>query len=54
MTVKGLETGFFCPSCNEKLTEKEIVERFIAVAGNGEYKLIEPYESETKIKVFHK
>lgn len=54
MTVKGLETGFFCPSCNENLTEKEIVERFITTAGNGEYKLIELYESERKIKVFHK
>lgn len=54
MTAKGLETGFFCPSCSAKLTENEIVECFVNTAGNGEYKLIVPFKNGDKnVKLLH-
>lgn len=55
MTAKGLQYGFYCPSCSADLTEAEIVEIQIKAVGQGEYELAEHYERRSKkIKLIHK
>lgn len=54
MTAKGLQSGFYCPSCTANLSEAEIVEAQIRAAGQGKYELAEPYERRSKkIKLNH-
>lgn len=55
MTEKGLQTGFYCPSCSSELTEGELVEGYIKAAGNDDYELVEPFQSRSNdIKLLHK